>query len=115
MCSTVTRVSSPTASNRTSTSVIWSGSNVAWRQPNTRREGGDQMLTLPISNTLPDGRVWMRRPPSPGSKASTPGSRGVKANSGLGRHQRPIWPVKASKACSGRAATLKPTRMREAI
>jgi len=50
----------------------------AWRQPTTSRVGGSQARTLPISNTLPFGRVSVSRPVSPGSNSMTPGLRGVK-------------------------------------
>ena len=64
--------------------------------------GGSQARMRPISNTLPPASVSISRPPSPGSNASTPGSRGVNANSGLARHQAPISPTNASNARSGR-------------
>jgi hypothetical protein len=115
VCSTVTRVSSPRLSKRISTSVSWSGANAAWRQPNTSRRGGSQARILPISNTFPLARVSVSRPPSPGSNASRPGSRGVKAKSGLARHQTSISSTNAPHARSGDALTRIATNTREPL
>jgi len=109
-CSTMTLVSSPTDSKRTSTSVSCPGAKVAWRQPNTSRSPGSQTLIRPISNTLPLASVSMNRPPSPGSMASTPGPRGVKANRALGFHHSPTSPTNTSNARSGDALTRRATR-----
>jgi hypothetical protein len=52
----------------------------------------------PVSKTVPFGSVSMKRPPSRGSKASSPGERGVNRNSVLGTHQIPMSRMNIWKA-----------------
>jgi len=67
-CSIDTRVSAPTGSKQTSTSVDCSAEKFAWRQANTSRLPGSQTEMRPISNREPSSNVVIRRPPSPGRR-----------------------------------------------
>ena len=86
------------ASKRTGTSVDWSSSKPACRQPNTSR-----LRRLPRQHRTdlersPSSSISTSRPRRPGSKARRPSARSVKGNRPLGRHHAPISSVKAAKA-----------------
>ena len=66
LCSIETRVSSPTASKRTSTSVDWSAEKLACRQPKTRRLPGSHTEMRPISKVSPSSRRLIEAPAYPG-------------------------------------------------
>lgn len=81
--------------------------------PGATRVPGSQTVMRPISKTSPVTNVSVNRPPSLGSKASTPGELVVKRNRSFGCQHAPMSSTKAPNARSGVAATRSETTTRD--